>query len=136
MNFVNFWKSRLFLNILYCSWIFVNRLFTCLTCEYLKKVSVLMWNLQKIIFIWRRRYWQIFKFALVYVEYYSWKEQSTTDKKKVKEVFQAKKLKTCLKFMINSRIFRLGQMSILLTTNNYRLQSLLLCFVLHMPNII
>ena len=136
MNFVNFWKSRLFLNIFYCSWIFVNRLFTCLTCEYLKKVSVLMWNLQKIIFIWRRRYWQIFKFALVYVEYYSWKEQSTTDKKKVKEVFQAKKLKTCLKFMINSRIFRLGQMSILLTTNNYRLQSLLLCFVLHMPNII
>ena len=136
MNFVNFWKSGLFLNIFYCSWIFVNRLFTCLTCEYLKKVSVLMWNLQKIIFIWRRRYWQIFKFALVYVEYYSWKEQSTTDKKKVKEVFQAKKLKTCLKFMINSRIFRLGQMSILLTTNNYRLQSLLLCFVLHMPNII
>ena len=136
MNFVNFWKSRLFLNIFYCSWIFVNRLFTCLTCEYLKKVSVLMWNLQKIISIWRRRYWQIFKFALVYVEYYSWKEQSTTDKKKVKEVFQAKKLKTCLKFMINSRIFRLGQMSILLTTNNYRLQSLLLCFVLHMPNII
>ena len=136
MNFVNFWKSRLFLNIFYCSWIFVNRLFTCLTCKYLKKVSVLMWNLQKIIFIWRRRYWQIFKFTLVYVEYYSWKEQSTTDKKKVKEIFQAKKLKTCLKFMINSRIFRLGQMSILLTTNNYRLQSLLLCFVLHMPSII
>ena len=28
--------------------------------------GVLMWNLQRIIFIWRRIYWQIFKFAIVY----------------------------------------------------------------------
>ena len=29
------------------------------------------------------------------------KVQSTTDKKKVKKIFQTKKLKTCLKLMIN-----------------------------------
>ena len=26
-----------------------------------------MWNLQQIIFVWRQRYWQIFKSALVYL---------------------------------------------------------------------
>ena len=29
--------------------------------------------------------------------------QSTTDKKKVKQIFQTKQLKTCLKLMINER---------------------------------
>ena len=32
-----------------------------------KVKRVLMWNRQHIIFIWRRRYWQIFKSALVYL---------------------------------------------------------------------
>ena len=36
----------------------VNKLFTYLACAYLKKWKV--WNLQHKIFIWRRRYWQIF----------------------------------------------------------------------------
>ena len=33
-----------------------------------QKVGALMWNLQHIIFIWRQRYWQIFKSALVYLK--------------------------------------------------------------------
>ena len=33
-----------------------------------KGKSVLMWNLQHIFSIWRRRYWQIFKSAFVYLE--------------------------------------------------------------------
>ena len=36
-----------------------------------KVKGVLMWNLQHIIFIWRRRYWQIFKSALVYLKGHS-----------------------------------------------------------------
>ena len=32
-----------------------------------KVKDILMWNVQHIIFMWRRRYWQIFKSALVYV---------------------------------------------------------------------
>ena len=32
-----------------------------------KVKGVLIWNLQHIIFIWRRRYWQIFRSALVYL---------------------------------------------------------------------
>ena len=38
-----------------------------------RKVKVvLMWNLQHIILIWRRRYWQIFKSALVYLYIHIW----------------------------------------------------------------
>ena len=36
-SFVNFWKSRLIFNIFCCFWMFVNTLFTYLTCAYLKK---------------------------------------------------------------------------------------------------
>ena len=37
VKFVNFLKSRLIFNIVYCFWVFVNKLFTYLTCSYLKK---------------------------------------------------------------------------------------------------
>ena len=48
MKFVIFLKSWL----IFCFWMFVNKLFTYLTCAYLKKgKGVLMWNLQDIIFI-------------------------------------------------------------------------------------
>ena len=36
VNFVHFLKIRLTFNIFYCFWIFVNKLFTYLTCAYLK----------------------------------------------------------------------------------------------------
>ena len=36
VKFVNFFKNRLIFNIFYCFWMFVNKLFTCLTCAYLK----------------------------------------------------------------------------------------------------
>ena len=35
-------------------------------CISQKVKGILMWNHQHIIFIWRQRYWQIFKSALVY----------------------------------------------------------------------
>ena len=37
VKFVNFLKSKLIFNIFYCFGMFVNRLFTYLTCAYLKK---------------------------------------------------------------------------------------------------
>ena len=62
-----FLKSRLIFNVLYCFWMFINKLFTYLTCSYLKRVKgVLKWNLEHTIFIWSQRYWQIFRSALVY----------------------------------------------------------------------
>ena len=36
VKFVNFLKSRLIFNILYCFWTFVNKLVMYLTCAYLK----------------------------------------------------------------------------------------------------
>ena len=42
----HFWKSRLIFILFYCFW---------------------MWNLQHIAFVWRQKYWQIFKPALVYL---------------------------------------------------------------------
>ena len=65
VKFVNCFKSRLLFNVFYCFWMFVSKLFIYLACAYLRVKGVLMWNLQHIIFIWRRRYWQIFKSALV-----------------------------------------------------------------------
>ena len=57
LRFVHFLKSRLIFNIIYCFLMFVNKLFMYLTCA----------NLQHIIFIWKRRYWQIFRSALAYL---------------------------------------------------------------------
>ena len=37
LRFVNFLKFRLIFNIFYCSWMFVNKHLTYLTCAYLKK---------------------------------------------------------------------------------------------------
>ena len=37
VKFVNFLKSRLIFNLFYCFWMFVNKLFTYLTCAYLEK---------------------------------------------------------------------------------------------------
>ena len=54
VNIVSFLKSRLIFNIFYCLWMFVNKL---RISQELK--GVLMWILQHIFFIWRRRYWQI-----------------------------------------------------------------------------
>ena len=36
-------------------------------CISQKVKSLLVWNLQHIVFIWKRRYWHIFKSALVYL---------------------------------------------------------------------
>ena len=44
-----------------------------------KVKGILMWNLQHIIFIWRRRYWQVFIFALEYL-------QSNFIKKRLKHI--------------------------------------------------
>ena len=68
MKFVKFLKNWLIFNIFYCFWMFVNKLFTYITCAYLKKKGILTWNLQYIDFIWRQRYWKSFKSALVYHE--------------------------------------------------------------------
>ena len=40
VKFVNFLKSRLIFNIFCCFWMFVNKLFTYLTCTYLKTFNV------------------------------------------------------------------------------------------------
>ena len=53
VKFVTFLKSRLISNIFYCLWMFVIKR------SFIKGVL-------RIIFIWRRSYWQIFKSALVY----------------------------------------------------------------------
>ena len=47
---------------------FGNKLFTTHERISQKVKGVLMQNLQRNIFIWRRRYWQIFKSALVYLK--------------------------------------------------------------------
>ena len=67
MKFVKFLKSRLILNIL----LFLN---VCKQTFHISRVriyqkvkGVLMWILQHIIFIWRQKYWQIFKSALMYL---------------------------------------------------------------------
>ena len=82
--FVNFLKNRLIFNICYCPECLLKNfshispyaivLNICEKTFYIssKRISqkvkgVLMWNLQHFIFIWRRRYWQIFKYALVYL---------------------------------------------------------------------
>ena len=46
---------------------FVNKLFTYLTCAYQNVKGVLMRNLRHIIFMWRRRYLQIFKSSSIYL---------------------------------------------------------------------
>ena len=68
VKFANLLKNRPVFNIFYCFWMFMNKLFTYHVGISQKVKSVLMWNLQDIFFIWRRRYWQIFKSALVYLE--------------------------------------------------------------------
>ena len=61
---VNFLKSRLIFSISYFS---CKQTFHIPHVCISKKIEgVLMLNIQHIIFIWRRRYWRIFKFALVY----------------------------------------------------------------------
>ena len=40
LKFVNFWKSRLVFISFYSFWMFVNKLFTYLTCLYLKALKV------------------------------------------------------------------------------------------------
>ena len=58
VKFVKFLKSRLF---------FFFFFFHISPAGISQKVKgILIWNLQHIAFIWRQRYWQIFKFALVY----------------------------------------------------------------------
>ena len=57
VTFVNFLKSRLIFLLFCCFWIIH------LISQNIK--GVLMWNIRFIIFMWRRRYWQIFKSALV-----------------------------------------------------------------------
>ena len=66
MEFVKFLESRLIFNIL-----FLN---VCKQTFHISHVrisqelkGILMWNLKHIVFILRRRYWQIFKSALVYL---------------------------------------------------------------------
>ena len=54
---------------LWSFWIFVNKLHISHVRISQKVKGVLMWNLQHIIFISRRRYWQIFKSALVYLQH-------------------------------------------------------------------
>ena len=75
MKFVNFLKSRLICNIFYCCWMFVNKLFTYLTCAYLKEQK----GFQCEIFHILRRYWQIFKSALVYLSHLSSKKKVSLD---------------------------------------------------------
>ena len=66
-KFVKSLKSRLIFNIFYFSRMFVNKLFSISLVRSTQKVKdVLMWNFQHI-FIWRRRYLQIFKSALMYL---------------------------------------------------------------------
>ena len=60
MKFVNFLKSRLFLSYSIALNL-CNQTFHISHVLISQKVKgVLMWKLQHIIFIWRRRYWQIF----------------------------------------------------------------------------
>ena len=54
VKFVNFLKSKLFFSIL-------------LYCISQKVKNLFVWNLQHIIFKWKRRYWHIFKSALEYL---------------------------------------------------------------------
>ena len=61
------WNSKIMLIFIlfYFLCIFVNKVFTYLKCAYLKTwKGVLIWNLRHIVFMWRRRYWQILKSAL------------------------------------------------------------------------
>ena len=63
--------------------------------------------------------------------------QSTTGKKKVKKIFQTKKgFITCSKLMINElgRCPTRSENVYFANNEQASLQSLLLCFVLHMPN--
>ena len=67
MKYVNFFKNRLMCNII----LFPNVCIHTFHISHLhisqKLRSMYMWNLQHIIFIWRRRFWLIFKSALVYL---------------------------------------------------------------------
>ena len=64
---VDFLKSRLIFNI-FCCFKLCKQTFHISHVHISQKVKdVLMWNLKHIIFIWSRRYWQIFKSALVYL---------------------------------------------------------------------
>ena len=66
---INFFKYRLIFYIFYYFWMFVNDFSHTYTLRISENVKdVLMWNLQHIVFILRRRYWQIFKPALVYLQ--------------------------------------------------------------------
>ena len=68
VKFASSLKSTLIFNIFYCFWTFVNKRDISKVRMSQKVKSVLMWNFQHIIFIWKRRYWKIFKSALVYLE--------------------------------------------------------------------
>ena len=64
---VDFLKSRLIFNI-FCCFKLCKQTFHISHVHISQKVKdVLMWNLKHIIFIWSRRYWLIFKSALVYL---------------------------------------------------------------------
>ena len=64
---VDLLKSRLIFNI-FCCFKLCKQTFHISHVHISHKVKyVLMWNLKHIIFRWSRRYWQIFKSALVYL---------------------------------------------------------------------
>ena len=65
-NFVDFLKGRLIFILFYCFWIFVKKLFTCSRAQISKRKRCFNVKFSIYIFMWRRRYWQIFKSALVY----------------------------------------------------------------------
>ena len=67
MNFVNSLKNSLIFNIFYCFWMFVNKHFTCLTGTFQEVKGVIKSNLRHIVLMWRQRYQQISKSALVYL---------------------------------------------------------------------
>ena len=72
VQFVNFSKSWLIFNILYGFLNVCKQTFNISRVLKSQKVQcVLMWDLQHIIFIWQRRYCQIFKSALVtFMDFY------------------------------------------------------------------
>ena len=70
VNFAHFLKSRLIFISFYCFGMFVNKLFTYLKYPHIskrrKRCSV---KPSAYYFLWRPRYWQIFKSALVFLWY-------------------------------------------------------------------
>ena len=69
--FVNFLKSRIIFNILYCFLNVCKQTFHISHVRISQKAqSVLIWNLQHIISIWWPRYWQIVKSALVCLKWF------------------------------------------------------------------